>query len=113
MRCAFVYLYADYAAVKANSFILLMLRTVFQVVGYFVYYRFINPALVSPDAYGLLDAPLTPAQAKNVIVLAKVLQVKSYSLKIRHIFHISALLFKQFSFSQSACSTGRHTAKMK
>ncbi len=79
-----------------------------KVVGYFVYYRFINPALVSPDAYGLLDAPLTPAQAKNVIVLAKVLQVIIIILIERHISHKSNIHTRPRTRTHAHTNTHKH-----
>jgi len=41
---------------------------------YFVYYRFINLAIVTPDAYNVTEGELPQAARKNLVVVAKVLQ---------------------------------------
>jgi len=41
---------------------------------YFVYYRFINLAIVTPDAYNVVEGELPQAARKNLVVVAKVLQ---------------------------------------
>jgi len=45
-----------------------------KVTGYFVYYRFINLAIVTPDAYSVVDKELEPVVRKNLVVVGKVLQ---------------------------------------
>lgn len=45
-----------------------------KVTGYFVYYRFINLAIVTPDAYNVVDKELEPVVRKNLVVVGKVLQ---------------------------------------
>eukprot|EP01117_Protostelium_nocturnum_P006541 TRINITY_DN2357_c0_g1_i1.p1 TRINITY_DN2357_c0_g1~~TRINITY_DN2357_c0_g1_i1.p1 ORF type:complete len:1438 (-),score=655.21 TRINITY_DN2357_c0_g1_i1:71-4384(-) len=45
-----------------------------KIIGYFVYYRFINPAIVSPDLYGILRLNLNNLQRKNVVQVSKILQ---------------------------------------
>lgn len=47
---------------------------VLKVTGYFVYYRFINLAIVTPDAYSVVDKELEPVVRKNLVVVGKVLQ---------------------------------------
>jgi len=47
---------------------------VLKVTGYFVYYRFINLAIVTPDAYNVIDKELDPVVRKNLVVVGKVLQ---------------------------------------
>lgn len=47
---------------------------VLKVTGYFVYYRFINLAIVTPDAYNVVDKELEPVVRKNLVVVGKVLQ---------------------------------------
>ncbi|KAL6067246.1 Ras GTPase-activating-like protein rgaA [Balamuthia mandrillaris] len=47
---------------------------VLKVTGYFVYYRFINLAIVTPDAYNVVDSELDPVVRKNLVVVGKVLQ---------------------------------------
>jgi len=41
---------------------------------YFVYYRFINLAIVTPDAFNVIDRELPPQSRKNLVVIARVLQ---------------------------------------
>ncbi|EGC29378.1 Ras GTPase-activating protein [Dictyostelium purpureum] len=45
-----------------------------KVIGYFVYYRFINLAIVTPDAFEILDKELSITSRKNLVNIAKVLQ---------------------------------------
>lgn len=47
---------------------------ILKVTGYFVYYRFINLAIVTPDAFEIIDKELTPVARKNLVSVAKVLQ---------------------------------------
>eukprot|EP01087_Luapelamoeba_hula_P002864 TRINITY_DN1266_c0_g1_i2.p1 TRINITY_DN1266_c0_g1~~TRINITY_DN1266_c0_g1_i2.p1 ORF type:complete len:921 (+),score=243.14 TRINITY_DN1266_c0_g1_i2:199-2961(+) len=47
---------------------------VLKVTGYFVYYRFINLAVVSPDAFNVIEKALEPLMQKNLVVVGKVLQ---------------------------------------
>ncbi|PRP86194.1 Ras GTPase-activating protein [Planoprotostelium fungivorum] len=45
-----------------------------KTIGYFVYYRFLNPAIVSPDLYGVIRLNLNNQQRKNLVQVSKVLQ---------------------------------------
>eukprot|EP01132_Coremiostelium_polycephalum_P005779 gene5779-7189_t len=45
-----------------------------KVIGYFVYYRFINLAIVTPDAFEILEKELSITSRKNLVNIAKVLQ---------------------------------------
>jgi Ras GTPase-activating-like protein IQGAP2/3 len=45
-----------------------------KVTGYFVYYRFINLAIVTPDAFEIYDKELTPVARKNLVTVSRVLQ---------------------------------------
>ena len=47
---------------------------VLKVTGYFVYYRFVNLAIVTPDAYQVIDKELDPVVRRNLVVVGKVLQ---------------------------------------
>lgn len=40
-----------------------------KVTGYFVYYRFINLAIVTPDAYNVVDKELDQVVRKNLVVV--------------------------------------------
>ena len=46
----------------------------FKLTIYFVYYRFINLAIVTPDAYKIVNGDLSSTVRKNLVVIAKVLQ---------------------------------------
>ena len=47
---------------------------IWTVIGYFVYYRFIGLAIVSPDSFGITDANLSmTARRKNLAIVSKVL----------------------------------------
>ena len=52
-----------------------------RLTGYFVYYRFINVALVSPEAFQIVSRELGTKERKNLIVVGKVLQ-KAFNLKV-------------------------------
>jgi len=47
---------------------------ILRVVGYFVYYRFINLAIVTPDNFEIVDKDLSPVARKNLVNISKVLQ---------------------------------------
>jgi hypothetical protein len=47
---------------------------VLKVVGYFVYYRFINVAIITPDQHKVVEKDLSMALRKNLVVVGKVLQ---------------------------------------
>eukprot|EP01080_Neovahlkampfia_damariscottae_P004172 gene4172-7482_t len=44
-----------------------------SVIGYIVYYRFMNPALVSPDGFELTKDPIKPVMRTNLILISKVM----------------------------------------
>jgi Ras GTPase-activating-like protein IQGAP2/3 len=45
-----------------------------KVIGYFVYYRFVNLAIVTPDSFDFVGKELTITARRNLVVVAKVLQ---------------------------------------
>jgi len=47
---------------------------------YFVYYRFINLAIVTPDAYGVIEGELPQRARKNLVFIVKLLQ-RAFNLK--------------------------------
>lgn len=47
---------------------------ILKITGYFVYYRFINLAIVTPDYYEVIDGELDPIARRNLVPVAKVLQ---------------------------------------
>jgi Ras GTPase-activating-like protein IQGAP2/3 len=44
------------------------------VIGYFVYYRFMNVAIVTPDSHALTGKEVSMLARRNLVVVAKVLQ---------------------------------------
>eukprot|EP01117_Protostelium_nocturnum_P020952 TRINITY_DN97_c0_g1_i1.p1 TRINITY_DN97_c0_g1~~TRINITY_DN97_c0_g1_i1.p1 ORF type:complete len:852 (-),score=397.92 TRINITY_DN97_c0_g1_i1:65-2620(-) len=52
-----------------------------KVTGYFVYYRFINVALVSPEAYDIVEREVNSTVRKNLVYISKVLQ-KLFNLSL-------------------------------
>lgn len=51
---------------------------ILKVIGNLLYYRYMNPAIVAPDGFGIVEAgvdkQLTPDQRRNLGSIAKVLQ---------------------------------------
>ncbi|EAL63601.1 RasGTPase-activating protein [Dictyostelium discoideum AX4] len=47
---------------------------ILKVIGYFIYYRFIQVAMVSPEEYDLVGREIHPTARKNLINVSKVLQ---------------------------------------
>eukprot|EP00735_Rhodelphis_limneticus_P000026 TRINITY_DN1004_c0_g1::TRINITY_DN1004_c0_g1_i1::g.29951::m.29951 TRINITY_DN1004_c0_g1::TRINITY_DN1004_c0_g1_i1::g.29951 ORF type:complete len:772 (+),score=265.22,sp/Q54K32/RGAA_DICDI/31.56/3e-98,RasGAP/PF00616.14/3.5e+03,RasGAP/PF00616.14/4.8e-45,RasGAP/PF00616.14/3.7e+03,RasGAP_C/PF03836.10/5.8e+03,RasGAP_C/PF03836.10/3.6e+02,RasGAP_C/PF03836.10/5.7e-12,IncA/PF04156.9/0.004,IncA/PF04156.9/2.1e+03,IncA/PF04156.9/66,Snapin_Pallidin/PF14712.1/1.5e+03,Snapin_Pallidin/PF14712.1/1.5e+03,Snapin_Palli len=45
-----------------------------SLVGGFIYLRFFNPAIVSPESLNLLDSKPSPVMRRNLILIAKLLQ---------------------------------------
>lgn len=43
------------------------------VIGYLVYYRFMNPAIVSPEGFGLTKKKITPKMRNNLILISKMM----------------------------------------
>eukprot|EP00027_Filamoeba_sp_ATCC50430_P012203 CAMPEP_0168574896 /NCGR_PEP_ID=MMETSP0413-20121227/19350_1 /TAXON_ID=136452 /ORGANISM="Filamoeba nolandi, Strain NC-AS-23-1" /LENGTH=918 /DNA_ID=CAMNT_0008608319 /DNA_START=71 /DNA_END=2824 /DNA_ORIENTATION=+ len=54
---------------------------ILKVTGYFVYYRFINLAIVTPENFGIVDKDPSPTARKNLVVISKVLQ-KLFNLSL-------------------------------
>jgi Ras GTPase-activating-like protein IQGAP2/3 len=46
---------------------------ILQVVEHFVFQKYFNPAIVGPDAFGIVGKTLTPMQKKNLAALSKLL----------------------------------------
>jgi GTPase-activator protein for Ras-like GTPase len=44
-----------------------------RIVGNLIYYRYINPAIVAPEAFDVIDTSVSPAQRKNLAEVAKTL----------------------------------------
>jgi Ras GTPase-activating-like protein IQGAP2/3 len=45
---------------------------IFQVIGYFIYYRFLNAAVVSPDAYNIGPKDMPLKLRKSLVPISKV-----------------------------------------
>lgn len=62
-------------------------REILKIIGNLVYYRFINSAICSPDAYDVIDLKagntLDSEQRKNLACIAKHLQLISMSKGVR------------------------------
>jgi Ras GTPase-activating-like protein IQGAP2/3 len=46
---------------------------IIKVVGHLVYYRYINPAIVAPELFDVIETVITPVQRKNLAEVAKML----------------------------------------
>jgi hypothetical protein len=49
-------------------------RVILRAVGNIVYYRYVNPAIVAPEVFDIVESVITPVQRKNLAEIAKVLQ---------------------------------------
>jgi len=47
---------------------------ILKLMVYFIYYRFINPPIVTPDAYNIVENEIPAVARKNLVFIAKVLQ---------------------------------------
>lgn len=47
---------------------------ILRVVGNLVYYRYMNPAIVAPEGFDVIDQLITPQQRKNLAEISKTLQ---------------------------------------
>ncbi|KAJ2741985.1 iqgap- protein [Coemansia sp. BCRC 34301] len=46
---------------------------VMKIVGHLVYYRYINPAIVAPETFDVIEITISPLQRKNLAEIAKML----------------------------------------
>lgn len=44
-------------------------ESLIRVVGHFLYYRYINPAVVAPESFDVVAATIGPAQRKNLAAM--------------------------------------------
>ncbi|CAO3672612.1 unnamed protein product [Rhizopus stolonifer] len=49
-------------------------ENIVKILGNFIYYRYLNPALVAPEQYDVIDGIISPAQRKNLAEVSKMLQ---------------------------------------
>ncbi|KAI8881001.1 Rho GTPase activation protein [Backusella circina FSU 941] len=47
---------------------------IIKIIGNFIYYRYLNPAIVAPEQYDVIDAIINPIQRKNLAEVSKMLQ---------------------------------------
>ncbi|KAI8639558.1 hypothetical protein BD408DRAFT_371421 [Parasitella parasitica] len=47
---------------------------IIRIIGNFIYYRYLNPAIVAPEQYDVIDAIISPMQRKNLAEVSKMLQ---------------------------------------
>eukprot|EP00158_Paraphelidium_tribonemae_P005840 Partr_v1_DN27551_c0_g1_i1_m30118 putative IQ motif containing GTPase activating protein len=52
---------------------------ILRVVGNLVYYRYMNPAIVAPEGFDVIEQLISPLQRKNLAEIAKMLQQVSVS----------------------------------
>ncbi|KAL0089256.1 hypothetical protein F4703DRAFT_1903770 [Phycomyces blakesleeanus] len=45
-----------------------------KILGNFIYYRYLNPAVVAPEQYDVIDDTISPVQRKNLAEISKMLQ---------------------------------------
>ena len=83
-------------------------KDVLKIVGNLIYYRYINSAIVAPDAFDIIDVSahkgLTNDQRRNLGSVAKILQFAASNKGVRHIFYIS----RDRIFHLLEKLTGRH-----
>lgn len=44
-----------------------------RIVGNLIYYRYINPAIIAPEAFDIIETTVSPAQRKNLAEVAKLI----------------------------------------
>ncbi|KAI9497788.1 Rho GTPase activation protein [Zychaea mexicana] len=49
-------------------------ESIIRIIGNFIYYRYLNPAIVAPEQYEVIEAIVLPVQRKNLAEVAKMLQ---------------------------------------
>ncbi|KAI7907194.1 Rho GTPase activation protein [Cokeromyces recurvatus] len=47
---------------------------ILRVIGHFIYYRYLNPAIIAPEQYDVISAVVTPLQRRNLAEISKILQ---------------------------------------
>ncbi|KAJ3105040.1 hypothetical protein HDU97_008648 [Phlyctochytrium planicorne] len=78
-----------------------------KLVGNLIYYRYINPAIVAPEAFDVIEAAVSPAQRKNLAEVAKTLHqisvnrlnnsaADSFTVEMNEYISTSAKKFFQF-----------------
>ncbi|KAI8340669.1 Rho GTPase activation protein [Chlamydoabsidia padenii] len=57
-----------------NSFPMESRDQIAKIIGHFIYYRYLNPAIVAPEQYDVVDAIINPIQRRNLAEISKMLQ---------------------------------------
>uniref|UniRef100_A0A1B6DIS6 Ras-GAP domain-containing protein n=1 Tax=Clastoptera arizonana TaxID=38151 RepID=A0A1B6DIS6_9HEMI len=90
-------------------------KEILKVVGNFIYYRYINTAIVAPDSFHIItltaDQALTDFQRNNLANIAKILQFaaakKGFGEEMKHLLCLNPFLIecheKMKSFFRSCC----------
>ncbi|RKP27978.1 hypothetical protein SYNPS1DRAFT_26408 [Syncephalis pseudoplumigaleata] len=47
--------------------------SIMKIVGHLVYYRYINPAIIAPESFDVIEMMISPLQRKNLAEIAKML----------------------------------------
>jgi Ras GTPase-activating-like protein IQGAP2/3 len=48
-------------------------ENIIKAVGHLIYYRYLNPAIVAPEGFDVIDGVVTPIQRKNLAEISKML----------------------------------------
>jgi len=63
-----------------------------KIIGNLIYYRYMNPALVAPEGFDVIETLITPVQRKNLAEISKMLQQISVGKIFEdEFFYLSAL----------------------
>ncbi|ORZ24649.1 hypothetical protein BCR42DRAFT_366127 [Absidia repens] len=57
-----------------NAFPLDSQDQITKIIGYFIYYRYLNPVIVAPEQYDVIDTVINPIQRRNLAEVSKMLQ---------------------------------------
>ncbi|GAB5593632.1 iqgap-related protein [Umbelopsis nana] len=49
-------------------------QNIVKIIGNFIYYRYLNPAIIAPEQYDVVETVITPMQRKNLAEVSKMLQ---------------------------------------
>eukprot|EP01099_Mayorella_cantabrigiensis_P006851 TRINITY_DN585_c0_g1_i1.p1 TRINITY_DN585_c0_g1~~TRINITY_DN585_c0_g1_i1.p1 ORF type:complete len:871 (+),score=226.12 TRINITY_DN585_c0_g1_i1:44-2656(+) len=75
------------------------LEELLRLQGFFLYFRFINPALVTPDAFQLVNRDLSTVDRKNLVIVAKVLQylfnLKTFSVAEKNLQTLNGFIHEK------------------
>ena len=56
-----------------------------KIIGHLIYYRYINPAIIAPEAFDVIESNISPLQRKNLAEVAKTLhQISTGKITAEH-----------------------------